>query len=88
MIKPLTDYLLIKKEVSKEEKKVGAIVIQTSKKDDGNVATIVAVGPEVKNKDLTINTKVVYKEYSTTKYNENDEEFFLIKEENILAIVE
>lgn len=87
MIKPLRNYCLLKKE-KVEEKKVGSIVISTTKKDDANVANIVGVGEEVKNPSLKVGAKVVYKEYSTTSYKENDEEYYLIKDEDILAVIE
>lgn len=87
MIKPLNDYVLLKKEAS-EEKKFGDIIL-TSKKDSGNIATICEKGDEVKNKELNAGKKVVYKEYSTTSYkDENDNEYLLIKEEDILAVIE
>ncbi len=88
MVKPLKDYIVIKKDVFKDEKKIGKIIIQTTKKEEGNEAIIVAVGPEVKDKNLEVNKRVIYKEFSTTTYVNNDEEFLLIKEENILAVVE
>ena len=31
---------------------------------------------------------VIFKEYSGTKFNENDEEYMILEEEDILAIVE
>lgn len=86
MIKPLKNYCLLKKE-KVEEKKVGSIILSTSKKDDANVANIIEVGEEVKNSDLVKGAKVIFKEYSTTSYKENDEEYLLIKDEDILAVI-
>ena len=87
MIKPLKKYCLLKKE-KVEEKKVGSIILSTTKKDDANVANILAVGEEVKNPLLKVGAKVIFKEYSTTSYKENDEEYLLIKDEDILAVIE
>ncbi len=86
MIKPLHDYCLLKKE-KEGEKKFGDIIL-TSKKDDGNIATIIAIGSEVKTNELALNKKVVYKEYSSTSYKENDDEYLLVKEEDILAVID
>lgn len=87
MIKPLKNYVVLKKEKNLEEKKVGSIILATSKKDDANVANIIEVGEEVKNSELVKGAKVIYKEYSTTSYKENDDEYLLIKDEDILAVI-
>lgn len=92
MIKPLSDYVLLEKLAS--EKKVGSIIL-TSEKKQGNVATIIAVGPGSKDKDgklipmsVKVGEKVIYREYSGTDYEENDHKYLLIKNEDILAIVD
>lgn len=87
MIKPLKNYVVLKKEKNLEEKKVGSIILATSKKDDANVANIIEVGEEVKNSELVKGAKVIYKEYSTTSYKENDDEYLLMKDEDILAVI-
>lgn len=88
MIKPLNEYVLLKKEKTNQETKVGGIILPNNKKDNGNVAYIVALGDKVENKALEVNKKVIYKEYSTTSYKENEEEYLLIKEEDILAVID
>ena len=87
MIKPLKNYCLLKKE-KVEEKKVGSIILSATKKDDANVANILEVGEEVKNPLLKVGAKVIFKEYSTTSYKDNDEEYLLVKDEDILAVIE
>ena len=88
MIKPLKNYCVLKKEKAAEEKKIGSIILTTTKKDDANVASIIALGEDVKNELLKVGSKVVYKEYSTTSYKEGDDEYLLIKDEDILAVIE
>ena len=92
MLKPLHDIIVLEKLPS--EKKVGSIVL-TSEKKVGNVATIVAI-PEGK-KDEKGNLvpfpfkegmKVIYREYSGTDYEEDGHKYLLVKEEDVLAIVE
>ncbi len=92
MIRPLNEYVLLEKLPS--EKKVGSIVL-TSEKKVANVATVVAVGEGAKDKDgkripiaLKVGEKVVYREYAGTDYEENDRKFLLIKEEDVLAVIE
>ena len=86
MIKPLNNYVLLKKE-KVEEKKIGSIVLASTKKDDANDALIVALGNDVKNKELAVGDKVIYKEYSTTSFKDNNDEYLLIKDEDILALI-
>ena len=91
-IKPLNDYLLIEKVPS--EKKVGSIVL-TSEKKQGNIATVVALGPGkvdengelVKIEGIAVGDRVIYREYSGTDYEDGDHKYLLIKAEDILAIV-
>ncbi len=92
MIKPLNDYVLL--EVEPTEKKVGSIILTISKEKKTNVAKVIAVG-EGKMKDgkkepiaVKIGDKVIYREYSTTEYEENDKKYLLIQAEDILAIIE
>lgn len=86
MIKPLNSYILLKKDEAAEVK-VGNIVLSTKKKEEGNVAKIVAISDSVKSKELSVGDKVIFKEYSTTSYKDGEDEYLLIKEEDVLAIV-
>ncbi len=91
-IKPLNDYLLLEKLPT--EKKVGSIILTTEKKQ-GNVATIMAMGPGkvdddgklVAIKGVKVGDKVIYREYSGTEYEDDGHKYLLIKVEDILAVV-
>ena len=92
MIKPLQDYVVL--ENKKVEKKVGSIIL-TSEPEKTNVATVVAVGPgkvlddgKVQAINLKVGEKVLYKQYSTTEYKEGDTKYLLVKEEDIIAVIE
>lgn len=92
MIKPLNDYLLLEKVPN--EKKVGSLVL-TSEKKTGNVATVIAVGPGKTNESgkllptsLKEGQRVIYRDYAGTEYEEDGRKFLLIKEEDILAVIE
>ena len=76
------------------EKKVGSIVL-TSEKKQGNVATVIAVGPGKRNEKgellpISVKTgeKVIYREYSGTDYEEEGHKYLLLKNEDILAVLE
>ena len=92
MIKPLNDIVLLEKLPS--EKKVGSIIL-TKEEKAANVATIVAVGPGMTLEDgklipttVKVGQKAIYREYSGTEYEEDGHKYILLKEEDILAIVE
>ena len=92
MIKPLQDNVLLEK--APNEKKVGSIIL-TSEKKTGNVATVVAVGPGKKDESgvvtpLTLKEgqKVIYREYSGTEFEDEGKKYLLIREDDVLAIIE
>ena len=92
MIKPLSDYVVLEKVPN--EKKVGSIVL-TSEKKQGNVATVIAVGPGKRNEKgellpISVKTgaKVIYRAYSGTDYEEEGHKYLLLKNEDILAVLE
>ena len=92
MIRPLNDNVLLEKVPS--EKKVGSIIL-TKEEKTANVATIVAVGPGKKDESnnlvpvtVKVGERAIYREYSGTEYEEDGHKYLLIKEEDILAIIE
>ena len=92
MITPLFDNVLLEKLPS--EKKVGSIVLTTEKKE-GNVATVIAVGPGLRDEKgalipMTVKQgqKVIYREYSGTEYEDEGKKYLLVKEDDILAVIE
>ena len=91
MIKPLRDYVVLEK--IPEEKKVGGIIIASSHENDSAVALVVAPGYTEKDGTVVkveakVGDKVIYKKYSTTDYEEGGKKMMLIKDQDILAIVE
>jgi len=92
-IKPLGDRVVIKK-LEAEEKTKSGIVLTGSAKERPQEAEVMAVGPgsvcdgkrvemEVKVKD-----KVLYSKYAGTEVKVEGEEYTILKQEDILAIVE
>lgn len=93
MIKPLRDYVVLEK--VPEEKQIGSIVIATSKDNESAVATVIAVGPGYTDKDgnrvdveVQVGQRVIYKKYSTTDYEEGGKKLMLIKDQDIIAVVD
>lgn len=93
MIKPLNDFVLL--EVEEKEKRIGSIIIATSEdKKKTNVGRVVAmgIGKIVDNKRvpiaLNVGDEVIYRDYSTYEYEENNKKYLLVQEEDVLAVVE
>ena len=92
-IKPLADRVVIKMEEAEETTK-GGIILTSSAKEKPQVATVVAVGPgglvdgkEV-NMIVKVGDKVLTSKYSGTEVKVDDEECTIVRQSDILAIVE
>lgn len=91
MLRPLHDNVVL--EVEPTEEKVGGLIIP-KKGGKTAVAKVVAVGPGI-NKDgktvempVKVGDKVLYKEYSTTEYKQDETKYLVASINDILAIVE
>ena len=93
MLKPLQDRVVIKMMESEETTKSG-IILSANSKEKPQIAQVVAVGPGLKkdgkNVPLEVKTgdKVVVSKYSGPEVKYEEEEFIIVKEHDILAIVE
>lgn len=85
MLKPLNNNVILKK--AKAENKTASGIVLTSVKEEKNQAVVVAVGSKC-DEQLKEGMKVIYKEYSTTSFKADEDEYLIISDENILAIVE
>lgn len=93
-IKPLADRVLIEPASEKEEK-IGSIYIPDTAKEKPNAGVVVAVGTgkvtdDGKTVPLTVKAgqKVLYGKYSGTEIKENGKDYLIVRESDILAIVE
>ena len=91
MLKPLHDNVILKKE--KLEDRTSSGIILTTTQDEPDYATVLEVGEgiivEGKLRPVSVKKgdKVVYKKYSTTSFKYQDEEYLVINEKDILAII-
>ncbi|QLL77490.1 co-chaperone GroES [Ligilactobacillus saerimneri] len=94
MLKPLGDRVIL--EVQKEEEmKVGSLVLASNAKDKPTQGTVVAVGegrtldngtkvaPSVKKGD-----KVIFDKYAGTNVKYEDQEYLVVRANDIMAIIE
>ena len=93
-IKPLGDRVLVKPSEEKEKTK-GGIYLPDTAKEKPQEGEVVAVGEGRKVDDgkliplsVKVGDKVLYGKYSGTEITVNGEEYLIIREEDILAIVE
>ena len=92
-IKPLADNVVIKATEAEETTKSG-IVLTSAAKEKPQVAEVVAVGPggivDGKEVKMTVNVgdKVVAAKYSGTEIKIDGEEYTILRQADILAIVE
>ena len=92
-IKPLADRVVIKM-VEAEETTKGGIILTSAAKEKPQVATVVAVGPGgmVDGKEVVmqvqVGQKVIYSKYAGTEVKVDGEECTIVRQSDILAIVE
>lgn len=92
-IKPLADRVVIKMVEAEETTKSGIILAGTAK-EKPQVAEVVAVGPggNVEGKEIQmyvkVGDKVLTSKYSGTEIKLDGEEFIIVRQNDILAVVE
>lgn len=87
MLKPLGDRLVIKQVVAEETTKSG-IVLPGQSKEKPQEATVVAVGAGVESDLLKEGTMIIYSKYAGNTVKVDEEEYIIVKEEDVLAVVE
>ena len=93
MIKPVADRVLIK--ISKgEETTQSGIILSNSAKEEPQIAKIIEVGPggnsEGKNIEMYVKKgeKIIFSKYSGTEVKYEGNEYLIIKQSDILAVID
>jgi len=92
MIKPLSDRVLVKMQESEETTKSGIILASTAK-EKPQIAEVIEVGTgkivDGKREEMNVKKgdKVVVSKYAGTEVKYEGEEYIILREEDILAIV-
>ena len=90
---PLLDRVVLKQLVAEETTKSG-IVLPGQAKEKPQQAEVIAVGPGgvVDGKEVTmqvkVGDKVIYSKYSGTEVEVDDEKYVVVKQNDILAVIE
>lgn len=92
--KPLRDRVLVKFS-TEEEKTAGGLFIPDSAKEKPQRGTIIAVGSgkitddgKRQTMDVKVGDTVLFDKYSGSKIKIDDEDYLIIREEDVLGIVE
>ncbi|MHA1938057.1 MAG: co-chaperone GroES [Candidatus Thorarchaeota archaeon] len=93
-IKPLGDRILVK-QVEEEEEKIGGIIIPDTAKEKPQEGEIIAVGPgkmlesgERQPPSVAVGDKILYGKYASTEIKYGGEEYLIMREDDILAVIE
>ncbi len=93
-IRPLADRVVLRRLEAEETTKSG-IVLAGSAKEKPQEAEVIAVGPGTVSSDgkeikmeVKIGNKVLISKYSGTEVKVDGEEYIIVKQEDILAVVE
>jgi len=92
-LKPLADRIVLKMVESEETTKSG-IILTGSAKEKPQIAEVIAVGPggNVDGKEITMyvkkGDKVIMSKYSGTEVKIDSEEYTIVRQNDVLAVVE
>ena len=92
--KPLQDRILVKRLEEKEAKK-GSIIIPDTAKEKPQEGEVVAVGPGKVTEDgkrqpmeVKVGDKILFGKYSGSEVKLGDEEYLIMREEDVLGILQ
>ena len=93
-IRPLQDRVIVKR-IEEEEKTKGGIIIPDTAKEKPQEGRVVAVGKGKVNEDgkitpldVKVNDRVLFGKYSGSEINIDGEEHLIMREEDILGVIE
>lgn len=88
-LKPLGTRVVIKKSEA-EEKTAGGLILASSAKEQPQVAEVVAVGPGTKDEpmEIKVGDKVIFSKYGGADVKYQGEEYTIMHQDDILAVIE
>jgi chaperonin GroES len=92
-LKPLGDRVVLKPQEA-EEKTQSGIILPDSAKEKPQAAIVTAVGSgktengKVSEMQVKVGDKVIYSKYSGTEVTYEDEEYIIVSQNDIIAVVE
>jgi len=93
--RPLHDRILVKRIDEPEEQKSGSIIIPDTAKEKPQQGKVIAVGDGKKNDegnrlpmDVKKGDRILFGKYSGSEIKMEDEEYLILREDDVLGIVE
>jgi chaperonin GroES len=93
-VRPLHDRLLVKRFEEEEEVKKGGIIIPDTAKEKPQEGEVVAVGEgrrlesgERQPMDVKAGDRILFGKYSGTDVKIGDDEYLILREEDVLAVI-
>ena len=93
-IRPLQDRVIVKR-IAEEEKTKGGIIIPDTAKEKPQEGKVIAVGPGGRDEngkltplDVKASDRILFEKWSGTEVKIGDEELLIMKESDILGIVD
>jgi chaperonin GroES len=93
-IRPLQDRVIVKR-IEEEEKSKGGIIIPDTAKEKPQEGKVVAVGKgklnddgKISPLDVKVNDLILFGKYSGTEINVDGEEHLIMREDDILGVIE
>ena len=93
-IRPLQDRVIVKR-IEEEEKSKGGIIIPDSAKEKPQEGKVIAVGKGKVNEDgklipldVKVNDRILFGKYSGSEINIDGDEHLIMREEDILGVIE
>jgi chaperonin GroES len=92
-IRPLRDRIIVKR-IDQEEKTAGGLIIPDTAKEKPQEGEVIAVGPgkyesgKLIGVDVKDGDKVLFGKYSGTEIKLDGEEYLIVREDDILGVIE
>jgi chaperonin GroES len=93
-VRPLQDRVIVRRLEEQEQRSVGGIIIPDTAKEKPQEGKVVAVGPgrredgKVLALDVKVGDRILFGKYSGTEIKLDGEEHLILREEDILGVVE
>ena len=96
-LKPRNDRVVVQPDAEEEKSAGGIMLAPSASKDKPQQGTVIAVGPgkpidtstkDVAKMDLKPGMKVLFGKYSGTEVKVNDQDMLVLREDDIIAVVE
>ncbi|MGP1507774.1 MAG: co-chaperone GroES [Sphaerochaeta sp.] len=85
-IKPLGERVLVRMDKAEEKTAGGIYIPQTAQQEKTQIAVVEAIGADVKT--VKAGQKILHDKYAGTSVKMNDEDYLILKIEDVLAVID